>query len=289
MNNFTYYNLRERKYSHTIDLLFPGWEKGNECLAVFGAHDDDALIGAGYAITAAKESDAEVYVVIFCNGDCGYSVPEQKDSIVSTRRVENEKAYAHLDIKKEKIIRFEYPDFSLGQYIGNKLQCGGRGTFSGIVDFIRNKGITRVMIPNGYREHTDHTAAYNITIADIIQAGDAVVADWGPIQHVKSYLQYSVWAEFSPEDSLLCGEQDLSIRANRAIVCQEAVERLTCSAISEYVSQGAIIHNLIESRRERLIAAGYMELYIDLDPRPKLSFYPYGKRIESIMKNHLGD
>ena len=285
MNTFLYYDLRKQVCSHNIDLLFPGWEKGKEKLAVFGAHDDDPLIGAGYAMAAAREEGAEIFAVIFCKGDCGYSVPEQKNSIVETRRIENEKALSHLGLKKDHIVRLEYPDFSLGQFIGKKLHNGSDGAFLPVLDFIRQNGITRVMIPNGYREHTDHTAAYNITISDIIQAGDPVVSDRGNIQLVKSFLQYSVWADFSPEDAQLTGEKDLSVRANRAITCTGEIEENIRSAVGEYASQGKIIHNLMESRRERQTTAGYMELYIDLDPRPKLNFSPYVKRIESIKKN----
>ena len=282
MSIFTYYDLRMREKSQSIDLLFPGWEKGKERLAVFGAHDDDTLIGAGYAMKAAGENGAEIFAVIFCSGDCGYSVPEQKDSIVDTRRVETENAYTYFGVKKENIVRFEYPDFSLGQFIGMKLQNGTNGAFIHVLDFIRKNGITRAMIPNGYREHADHSAAYTITAYDIIQAGDAVVGDHGAIQNVKTYLQYSVWADFAPEDSLVNGEEDLSVRANRAIVCSGDVEESVCTAIGKYVSQQRIIRNLVESRRERRTAAGYMELYMDLNPRPKLNFSPYAKRIESI-------
>ena len=286
MDEYTYINLRTRASSGDIGLLFPDWERGGERLAVFGPHDDDPLLGAGYAMAAALDSGAEVFVVIFCKGDCGYSSPEQKDSIVGVRRTENERALARFGVKKENIFRFEYPDFSLCQFVGKTLQSGeDGGALLGVIDFIRNNGITRAMIPNGYREHVDHTAAYNITAFDIIQAGDAVVADRGAVQLVKSFLQYSVWADFSQEDALLSGEKDISIRANRAIVCPEAVEERVRAAVGEYVSQKGIITDLLLSREERRVPDSnkYMELYIELDPRPKLDFAPYARLIGSII------
>jgi len=285
MEKNLYVNLREQTYSDSIDTLFPNWQKGQkERLAVFGAHDDDPLLGAGYAMAAAMDCGAEVHVVIFCKGDCGYSTPNQKKDIVETRRVENENALVKFGVAEENITRFEYPDFSLKQYAGNHLECGGSGTFLKIVDFIRQKGITRVLIPNGYREHFDHTALYEMCMYDIIQAGDPVVSDRGNTQKVKSTLQYSVWADFSPEDVLVSGDKEVVIRANRAILCPQSVENRVCEAIKEYVSQLQIIENLMVSRKARNVGEGFIELYMELEPRPKLDFAPYVRRIQKIIE-----
>jgi len=221
MDKFTFYDLRKGTSSVDIDVLFPDWKAKQECVAVFGAHDDDPLLGAGYAIAAALENSAEVFIVIFCQGDCGYSDPGQKGSIVETRRKENENAMVRFGIKKENIIRFEYPDLSLGNFKGKQTINGDAGAFMRILDLIRNNGITRALIPNGYREHSDHTAAYDICAEDIIQCGDPI---------------------------------------NKRI------------------------ENLIEQRRNRQSTAGFIELYIDLDPRPKLVYAPYIILIEEISK-----
>ena len=282
MQKHLYIDLRAQTTSENIDTLFPNWERGNERLAVFGAHDDDPLIGAGYAMSAAAENDADLFVVIFCNGNCGYSTPEQKLSIVETRRVENENAMVKFGVPRENITRFEYPDFSLRQFAGKTLDSGKDGTFLKIVDFIRKKKITRVLIPNGFREHYDHTAAYEMAIYDIVQAGDPVVSDRGKTQKVKSTMQYSVWADFSPEDALVRNEKNCSIRANKAILCQHAVEDQVCDAISEYSSQAQIIENLMQARKERFTGNGFLELYIDMDPRPKLDYSPYVSLVKKL-------
>lgn len=44
-----------------VCLLFPGWEAEDEHVAVISAHDDDGLLGAGYAILAVLANEAEVY------------------------------------------------------------------------------------------------------------------------------------------------------------------------------------------------------------------------------------
>lgn len=281
MNSFLFYNLRNGTSSDHISHLFPDWDGEKERLAVFGAHDDDPLLGAGYAMAAAMDASAEVYAVIFCNGDCGYSTAEEKDTIVETRRIENEKALTRFGLKKENIIRFEYPDYSLIQFIGKDLSSGESGIFLKVFDFIRENNITRVMVPNGYREHSDHTAAYITSAFDIVQAGDPTLADRGKPQKVQSYHQYSVWADFSPEDALL-GDNNIKIRANRAILCSDAVEQKVRNAIREYASQGAIISDLVKSREERKARDGYIELYIEFDPRPKLNFASYIDLIDTL-------
>ena len=50
---YRFFDLRARRASDRIDLLFPGWGPGDERLMVLSPHDDDALLGAGYALSAA--------------------------------------------------------------------------------------------------------------------------------------------------------------------------------------------------------------------------------------------
>ena len=50
---FRFYDLRAGRGSRDIDLLFPGWSPGDERVLVLSPHDDDALLGAGYALAAA--------------------------------------------------------------------------------------------------------------------------------------------------------------------------------------------------------------------------------------------
>ena len=283
MKDNIYINLRTGQTSPKIDLLFPDWQGSQERVAVFGAHDDDPLLGAGYAMAAAMEAGAQVYVVIFCKGDCGYSVPEERETIVETRRVENEQALARFGIPADHIIRLEYPDFSLASYVGYHLDDWRTGTFPQIIELVRKLKITRALIPNGYKEHADHTAAYAITAYDLVQAGDPVVVDIGKPNPVRTLLQYSVWADFSPEDALVTGEDNLTVRANLALAADPAVEDKVINAICAYSSQAAIIDNLVNARRERAVAGRCMELYMLVDTRPKLDYAPYRARIAPLV------
>ena len=114
-----------------------------------------------------------------------------------------------------------------------------------------------------------------------MQAGDPVGADWGAPSEIRSALQYSVWGDLSPEDALIHGD-DPRIRANRAIVAEYGLETKIGQALAEWESQGQIIRGLLEARRDRDCGLGMMELYIDLDPRPKLDYAPYGELIRSL-------
>ncbi|NLN82721.1 MAG: PIG-L family deacetylase [Clostridiales bacterium] len=285
MSKNIYVNLRTETFSENINLLFPDWEQGNERIAVFSPHDDDALIGAGYAMAAAMDEGAEVYVVVFCQGDCGYKNPDEKDSIVRIREKENLAALTSFDIPEKNIFRFEYPDFSTTQYMGYHLPNGELGSFPKIIEFIRKNKITRLLMPNDYREHTDHTAVFNMAAFEVIQAGDPIVSDIGEGQKVKNMLQYSVWSDFSPHDMLVSNGKRL-LRANRAIVCPKTVEDKVRNAIREYQSQDLIIEDLFQTREERFTGTGYIELYIDFNPRPKLDYHPYVHGINEILNSN---
>lgn len=276
---FTYCNTDTDCVSGDIDLLFPDFGE-KEVLAVMSPHDDDAILGAGYAMLAAQQAGAEVYVVIFCRGDAGYSTPEEKDTIEEVRCRETVDCYGRLGVSEDHILRMGFPDFSAIGNWGWEKADGNPGDMPRILRFLREKKVTRVMIPNHYHEHIDHLATYWMASFDVPQAGDACLVDYGVPHPVRSTLQYSVWADFDPEDALTNG-RPAELRANRILVANEAVEKRIDDAITAYVSQEKIIENLVESRKERLTAKGtYVEPYIAFDCRPKINLKPYIRWVE---------
>ena len=271
---FTYCNTDTKAVSKDIDLLFPGFGK-NEVLAVMSPHDDDAILGAGYAMLAAKAAGADVYVVIFCRGDAGYSTVEEKPTIEAVRERETTECYARLGVPANHILRMGFGDFSAYGNLGWEKADGTPGEMPRLLKFLREKKVTRVMIPNHYHEHIDHLATYLMASYDVPQAGDAALVDWGTPHPVLSTLQYSVWADFDPEDALVCG-RPANLRANRILVAEEAIEQKIDHAITAYASQGKIIEGLVASRKERRTAKGaYVEPYIACDCRPKIDLSPY--------------
>lgn len=281
VGDFIFYDLRQKVGRRDINVLFPKWEPGNERVMVLSPHDDDALLGAGYAIAACQAYGGKVSVCIFCDGSAGYSRPEHKESIVEVRQRETLRAYSLLGVPKESVHSLGYPDFSLASYIGWRLSAGREGTLAGLLPLLRSQRITRLMIPNGYREHSDHEAAYDAGRYDGVQAGDPVLVDWGAPCFIKSTVQYAVWGDLSPEDALVSHE-DPRIRANRAIVADYALEQTIAAALAQFESQGQIIQGLLTQRRKRDCGLGMMELYVSLDPRPKLEYEPYAQLIRSL-------
>jgi hypothetical protein len=277
-----YCDLQRGLASRDIGVVFPDWQKDDERLLVLSPHDDDALLGAGYAMHAFQNRAAEVYVCILCDGRAGYSRVEERDGIVQVRVEESLRAYARVGVDAQHVVHMGYPDFSLRNHVGLLLADGGEGSMRRVVTLLRQARITRLLIPNGYREHSDHSAAHDIGRFDGVQSGDPVAVDWGAPSAIRSMLEYSVWGDFGPEDALLHG-RDARIRANRAIVADEAAEQAIGRALGEWRSQGQIIDGLLRARRARACGWGLLELYIALDPRPALDYGPYAEIVRALV------
>ncbi len=281
MYQCTYYDLRAGTRSRDISLLFPGWKAGDEQVAIVSPHDDDAALGAGYLALAAQEAGGQVWVLICCDGSGGYSTPEERDTIVAVRRQETVAAHEELGIPAERIVRLDAPDFSLLSRLGWKLPAGGEGADAACLRALRRMGVTRLLVPNGYREHIDHTAAYLLGAFDGPQVGDPVLADWGQTAPVRTTLVYSVWGDFSPEDALIAGASS-RLRANRALVAPPEMEERVAASIRAFRSQARIIEGLLAERRGRFFDGGAVELYQAFDARPSLDYAPYHQRLREI-------
>ena len=284
---YTYYDLDGGIRSDSISLIFEGWSGDEERIAVLSPHDDDALLGAGYLLSAVIDEGCEPYILIFCDGRGGFSRIEDKEKIVATRRVESRNAYRKLGVPEENLIRFEYPDFSLKPNIGWILPCGLEGTMTKTMKTLREIKPTRLLIPNEYREHTDHEALSYIGSYDGPQVGDAVRVDLGSPYKIRSFLKYSVWGDFSPEDAMLRG-RDPALRGNVLVRVKPAVEARIIEALREFRSQELIIEGLVREREKRRLNGDdgdYIEVYLKFDPRPSIDYRGYKRRILEIDKN----
>ena len=159
------------------------------------------------------------------------------------------------------------------------------GLFSKLVSKLREIKATRLIFPNGYREHIDHTATSLCGTFHGPQIGDTVITDYGEPHKIKTFLQYSVWSKLSPEDALV-NRRDTSIRANRAIVVNDAVEQNVQNSLMEFNSQQEIISYILGVRKERNLENSnrFIELYLDVDPRPRFDYNPYKELITEIDK-----
>ena len=287
-SSFVYYDLDKGIRSTDISLIFDDWSGEDERIAVLSPHDDDALLGAGYLLLAAMSEGCEPYVLIFCDGRGGYSSIDEKDKIVSIRRAESTNAYERLGIKRENIIRFDYPDFSLKPNIGWILPDGREGTTVRTIKTLREIKPTRLLIPNEYREHMDHEALSYIGSYDGPQVGDAILVDVARPFRIKGFLKYSVWGDFSPEDALMSG-RDPALRGNVAVKAERKIEEKIIQALKEFKSQEKIIDQLVKKRSERIVNGRYIEVYLKFNPRPSIKYDEYKKKILEIKKNlHQG-
>ena len=277
---FRFVDLKNRTVSADLESVFPGWKPGDERLVILSPHDDDAILGAGHLILAAQAFGGSVHVVIYCNGCLGYSSIEQKNSIVETRRTETLAAYASVGVPADAIHRFWIDDLAVFGYLGWNLPDGTPGTCWRTVELLRKIGATRVLIPNGYREHVDHEAVSMTGVWDIPQVGDPIVAEIGFAEPVRSAMQYAVWGDFAPEDALLDG-RDLSIRANTIVLCERKTADLLNSAIARWKSQEKIIAGLVRQREARRYSSYMMEAYVRFDPRPVLDYAFYARLLDS--------
>lgn len=264
--NFIYYDLAAKTTSKTLDLFFPGFEPPAESIVILSPHDDDAFLGAGYLIQAAREAGAAIKIIIICDGRAGYSRIEDKAGIVERRKEETLAAYQELGLKPADLFRLDLPDFSALHYLGWQLPNGKTGLFAQLVPLLRRLRVTRLLIPNGHREHIDHTAVYLAGIFFGPQVGDAVIADWGSAPPLKTSLVYSVWADFPAP-------------ADRAILAPLAAEEKVMAALQKFASQARVIQSLVAARAGRRQANQVLELYQTLDPRPPLDFSPIWEQI----------
>ena len=283
MKKYEVLDVRTQRFGG-IDVLFPGWRRGDERLCVYSPHDDDAIIGAGYAMRAAMDDGAEVYIVIVCSGDCGYSTPEEKDTIVARRHREAVDVYRAFGVPEENILFLNYPDFSAFSYVRRNVSPTREGNFRRTITLLRQRRVTRVLAPNHYHEHIDHLAASLMAQYDAPQAGDPHSVDWATPYPVRSTAQYSVWAELDPEDALVAG-RDVALRADTVLIADPSVEQEVARGLSRYVSQQEIIADLVVQRRARQLPDGrFIEIYRRFDPRPKLDFEPYKRLIDQLTK-----
>jgi len=281
LSDFVFYDLNRKIRSPDPQAIFPKWQFDKETIAILSPHDDDAILGAGYMILYALVSGANVYVLIFCNGCYGYSKLELKNKIVEIRKQETINAYREIGLREENIIRFDYPDFSLRNFMGYILSNKEEGVLPKVIKELRRIKPTRLFVPNAYREHIDHEAVSYIGSYDGPQVGDPVVVDLGEPFKIISYLQYSVWSDFSPEDALVSNRSTL-LRGSIVLAVTENVERKVRESIKKFESQQEILEYILSQRDGRKFRDRYLEVYLPYDPRPRLDYAPYKEAIASI-------
>jgi LmbE family N-acetylglucosaminyl deacetylase len=253
--------------SNRIDLLFPGWKRG-EKVAFYSPHDDDAALGAGYLIRATIEAGGTPHLLIFCRGDAGYSTLSEKKGLAGRRKKEAAAAYGPLGLSRQSIHFFDIPDFSLRSRL-DRLLLTGKGLFEKVLRLLRREQVSRVVFSSGYLEHWDHTAAYDMGVYFSSQAQDPILADLGNPCPMKTYLAYSVWGDFEPPAE----RGDLS--ADLGILATAEEENNVMAAIGSFSTQAKVIKDIVARRKKRRTEEGYLELYKVVRVRKPIDFSSY--------------
>lgn len=265
----------KRTRSSSIELLFPGWQRG-ENVAFLSPHDDDVILGAGYLLAATLNNGGTGHIFIFCRGDAGYSSVSDKATIVERRKKEALDCYRTLGVPQGNIHFLDVPDFSLMTYVNRRLPQGD-GLFEYLLRIFREKRISRVVFSNGYFEHWDHTAVFLMGTYTAAQAGDPILADLGDPSPIKSHLMYSVWGDFEPDPANPGG-----IDVDKGILADDATEHRIRKGIETFSSQKSIIQGIIAQREKRKSEFGYLELYKTLEVRKPIDFQRYIKLLNAF-------
>jgi LmbE family N-acetylglucosaminyl deacetylase len=263
-----YVDFAGRVRGRDFSTIFPDWRKG-ETVAFYAPHDDDVVLGAGYLLRAVIEEGGRPIVFIFCRGDAGYSTFTAKAKIAATRRKEAVRAYAALGVPKSRVVFLGVPDFTLMSTISR-----GQGSkprlFDSLVARLRRERISRVVFTSPYLENWDHTAAFYHGVYTSAQTGDPILADLGPSAPIRSFIAYSVWADFEP------GPDSKTLRADKGILAPPEVEAEVRKALGAFVSQSEIMGRTVAFRRDKRRAeGGYLEVYKTIEIRRAVDYAGY--------------
>jgi len=267
-------DFRARRQSGSIEILFPGWRRG-EAVAFLSPHDDDAVLGAGHLVRAVIESGGHPHVLIFCKGDAGYSTPAEKRTIVRTRRGEAISAYGILGVDAHDVHFFNIPDLSLMSCINRKMPAG-EGVLDRFLRVLRAHLVSRAVFSSPHYENWDHTAVFNLGMYGAPQAGDPILADLGHPSPVRTCLVYSVWGDFEP----VCGEAG-PLRADVGILAGGREEKLVRKSLRAFASQAKIMRKTVARHRNRRKGpGGNLELYQRARIREIIDYGPYFRSLK---------
>lgn len=256
-----------------IGILFPDWRTG-EAVAFLSPHDDDAALGAGFLIRAVGKAGGVPVILIFCQGDAGYSTPGEKATIVARRRREALAAYAKLGVPPEDIVFFGRPDLSLMGHVDRVMADGREGVVDGLIAALRARRAARVVFSSPHFENWDHTAVHRLGMYAAPQAGDPILADLGPPSPVASLLVYAVWGDLPPKPGG-------GLRADLGVLAGAEDERDLRGALAAFDSQAAIMANTAAANRSmRCGPDSWLEVYQRVSVREPVDYQTYVRALD---------
>jgi LmbE family N-acetylglucosaminyl deacetylase len=221
-----------------VSGVFAPWAKHEHWLFV-SPHDDDVLIGAGLWIQALLSDAAAVSITIVTDGRMGYTDPAGRDTIVGRRRREADRAYQSLGLAAGAIRHLGFPDGSLAQHSGGRLEAGKpAGLDCALTRAIREVRPTRVVTTDAADWHPDHKATFESVRMSIFHACGRIWAELGdPLEAMPALYTFTVYAPFASEPGFLIeGAAGRKLDALREFTSQaEIIGRVSTSAGQEYL------------------------------------------------------
>jgi LmbE family N-acetylglucosaminyl deacetylase len=248
---------RDRELAGVSDVFAP-WAKREHWLFV-SPHDDDALIGAGLWIQALLSATTSVTIAIVTDGRMGYTDPAGRETIVARRKDEADRAYHALGLAPGAVRHLGFPDGSLVQHSGSRLEAGKpAGLDCALTRVIREFKPTRIVTTDSADWHPDHRATFDSARMSVFHACGDIWAELGePLKAMPALYTFAVYAPFVTGPDFL-------------IEARGAAKARKLRALGEFTSQAGIIERVSKSAGQEYLcgvptslhdAAAYRSLF----------------------------
>jgi N,N'-diacetylchitobiose non-reducing end deacetylase len=147
---------------------------------VICGHPDDEVLGLGGTIRKLVNHGVEVFVLMFANGNEGYTSLDEKESIVTIRRTEREKVQKILGISAYEA--YDYGDYEIP---------ANETTYKICIKAIR-KYKPEIVFTHDWKEYMAHKNVASIATEAFWQAGWVCSLDLGEPWRASSLFHFEV-------------------------------------------------------------------------------------------------
>jgi len=163
---------------------------------IVSPHDDDAILGAGATLAAARAEGIDVHVVVVTDGRMGWNDPREKEHLVSVREGELRRAFGMLGIRDSALHLLNFADGSLHLERGCRPDERGAGVGRALTRVFRATLARAVFCCTHADIHPDHRVTAEETEIAATWASGAIWQELGaPLGDVKQWA-YAVYCEF---------------------------------------------------------------------------------------------
>jgi len=171
---------------------------------VVAPHDDDAVLGMGAAIAAARAAGIEVHIVAVTNGRMGWWEESDRATLVDTRAREMTASSEYLGVGAEQVHFLGFPDGALAGYQGCRPDEEGPSIGRKLVALMRRVRPATVFSCTGADLHPDHRITRAEVDMAICWAASRIWSEFGEPIEQPARWDYAVYCAFpTPPDAEL--------------------------------------------------------------------------------------